>query len=159
MKKALLFLLFIFCIFFSYYGRFQPVSLELVKPSLKEVEIKGEVQNPGVYTVKWEATVQDVIEEAGGMTKTADDRSINLLMKPEPESTILIPGEKQTKDLISINEADKELLCELTGIGPVMAQRIIDYRQNQPFTFLEQLMEVKGIGEKTFQKLKDDICL
>jgi competence protein ComEA len=55
---------------------------------------------------------------------------------------------------ININTATMEQLQELPGVGSVIAQRIIDYRENSPFAALEELMEVNGIGEKTFAKLK-----
>lgn len=61
MKKTLLF--FSVCAFFilSYFGRYTPVSLDLVSPTTKQCEIKGEVEHPGVYTLKWEGTIKDLI--------------------------------------------------------------------------------------------------
>ena len=56
---------------------------------------------------------------------------------------------------ININTATMEQLQELPGVGPVTAQRILDYRENFTFSVPEDLMEVKGIGQKTFAKLKD----
>ena len=56
---------------------------------------------------------------------------------------------------INLNTATMEQLQELPGVGPVTAQRIVDYRENSPFSAPEDLMEVKGIGQKTFAKLKD----
>lgn len=69
MKRTLLFLLFVFCLCFAYWNRYQPVNLSLVAPTIKKAEIKGEVNKPGIYSIKWEATIQDLIEEAGGHTK------------------------------------------------------------------------------------------
>ena len=55
---------------------------------------------------------------------------------------------------VNINTATMEQLQELPGVGPVTAQRIMDFREKSPFAAIEELMEVKGIGEKTFAKLK-----
>ena len=56
---------------------------------------------------------------------------------------------------INLNTATMEQLQELPGVGPVTARRIVDYRENSPFSVPEDLMQVKGIGQKTFAKLKD----
>ena len=84
MKKALfLFILFgLFC--FAYFGRYQPVSLDVAKPTTITVEIKGEVVNPGVYTLKIDATLDDLVKQAGGFTEQAQTDSLSL-MKPFEE--------------------------------------------------------------------------
>ena len=64
------------------------------------------------------------------------------------------------KKPISVNKADADTLCLLSGIGPVKAARIIEYRKNNGhFTSLDELLNVKGIGPKTLRKIKDEICL
>ena len=60
---------------------------------------------------------------------------------------------------ININTADKETLDSIEHIGPVYAERIIEYREKHPFETIEEIMEIKGIGEKTFQDIKDDITV
>nr|WP_300939992.1 helix-hairpin-helix domain-containing protein [uncultured Dubosiella sp.] len=78
----------------------------------------------------------------------------------EHDELIVIPTRnEQTARLVSINTATSEELQTLSGIGPAMAQRIIDYRQAQPFQTLEEIKNVKGIGEKMFEKIKEHICL
>lgn len=158
-KRALLFIMGISLICFAYYGRYQPVSLDLIKPSTKQVEVKGEVNNPGVVTLKWEGTAQDAIEKAGGLTETADTQSISLMEQVSPDTVLVIPSIQETKDLVSINNASLEELDTLPGVGPSIAQRIIEYRKEQPFTSLDDLKNVKGIGDKTFEKMKEQISL
>ena len=158
-KRALLFIMGISLICFAYYGRYQPVSLDLIKPSTKQVEVKGEVNNPGVVTLKWEGTAQDAIEKAGGLTETADTQSISLMEQVSPDTVLVIPSIQETKDLVSINNASLEELDTLPGVGPSIAQRIIEYRKEQPFTSLDDLKHVKGIGDKTFEKMKEQISL
>ena len=60
---------------------------------------------------------------------------------------------------ISLNTASAEELDALSGVGPAIAQRIIAYRQQKPFETIEEIMEVKGIGEKMFEKIKEEIML
>ena len=79
-------------------------------------------------------------------------------MTIENEGVIVVP-KKTDKKKISINTASIEELDTLEGIGPAIAQRIIDYRDKKPFMTLEELKEVKGIGDKLFAKIKDNISL
>ena len=87
------------------------------------------------------------------------------MMMSVPDLTPLLVGEDMattTTDAdfgkINVNTADKERLLLLSGVGEVMAQRILDYReQHGPFSCLEELMNVKGIGEATLEKLRDQI--
>lgn len=160
MKKALLFFICVSFFLFAYFNRYQPVSLDLVSPTTKTVEIKGEVKNPGIYVLKWEATLQDLIHEAGGYTENADKDTISLLTSLKDKDVIVIPkiGDVEIEK-ISINSATLEQLDTLPCIGPAIAQRIIDYRATTSFTSLEQIMEVKGIGDKLYEKIKDLITL
>ena len=158
MKKALfLFILFgLFC--FAYFGRYQPVSLDVAKPTTIRVEIKGEVVNPGVYTLKIDATLDDLVKQAGGFTEQAQTDSLSLMNPLEDQDTIFVSKRTETQK-ISLNSATLEQLDSLPGIGPSIAQRIIDYRNNIPFVELEQIKEVKGIGDKLYEKIKDLITL
>lgn len=160
MKRTLLFFLFLMFFIFSYFGRYRPVSLDRVNPTTKTVEIKGEVYEPGVYTLKWEATLKDLIELAGGLTEVADTASISLNQNVLDQEVIVIDTlNENSQARISINNASLEELDTLPGIGPALAQRIIDYRSNTRFTSLEQIKEVKGIGDKLFEKIKELIVL
>ena len=80
------------------------------------------------------------------------------------ESTASVAASSETSsqrvELININTASEDLLCEIDGIGPSLAQRIIEYRDtNGNFTCVEDLMKVKGIGEATFEKMKPFITV
>ena len=92
------------------------------------------------------------------MNDQADLSSLSLSMTIENEGVIVVP-KKTDKKKISINTASIEELDTLEGIGPAIAQRIIDYRDKKPFMTLEELKEVKGIGDKLFAKIKDNISL
>lgn len=160
MKKILISICMFLLLGLAFYGRYQPVSLERIKPMIKQIEVKGEVNDPGIYALKWEGTVEDCIDAAGGLTEEADVDAISLVMQPEPDSVVVIPKKNEEGiERISINTATLQELDTLPGIGPSIAQRIIDYRSVTPFSTIEQIKEVKGIGDKMFEKIKDLICL
>ena len=160
MKKTLLFFCACFLIFISTIGRYRPVSLDLVQPSTMEVEIKGAVQKPGVYRVKWKANVKEIINAAGGKNDNADLSGISLVRTCKPNDVIVIPEQEIVPiKKVSINTATLEQLITLPRVGPSTAERIIAYREQQPFQTLEDIMQVKGIGPKMFENIKDLICL
>ena len=135
------------------------------------VDISGCVKEPGVYEVQEGTRVFQLIEEAGGLTENADIEGIN---RAEP----LIDGQKiviyarsgdetesagsgeRSDGRININTADSELLQEIPGVGPVTAEKIIQYREeNGRFAAPEEIKNVSGIGEKTYEKLANFICV
>ncbi|MFV0556887.1 MAG: helix-hairpin-helix domain-containing protein [Lactovum sp.] len=139
------------------------------------VDVKGEVKNPSVYTVDSSLRVNDVIEIAGGFTKSADQKSINLAKKITDEQVIYVASieegaaiaqteltsdleSKSSAEKVNINEANLSELQNLTGVGEKRAQDIIDYRtENGPFKSIEDLKNVSGFGEKTVENLKESI--
>ncbi len=142
-------------------GRATPVSLEREAPDTIEAEIKGEVANPGIYTVKNGANIQTLISAAGGETDSADLSALALSSELKTNQVIVV-GKKSmdgTSMKISINTASQEELTRLPGIGPAMAQRIAEHRKTDPFQSIEDLMNVKGIGEKKFEKIKEYLAL
>ncbi|GMA09469.1 putative competence protein [Tetragenococcus halophilus subsp. flandriensis] len=137
------------------------------------VDIKGEINKPGVYELEGDARVKEVILEAGGLTKQAEEKQLNLAEKLQDQQMIYIPnkeeaeemevdGDKQegdnNEDMIDINAADINELQEISGVGPAKAQAIVDYREeNGAFESVDELNEISGFGEKTVEKLRDSI--
>ena len=143
-----------------YFQKFTYVDLSNYQSDEIKVEIKGEVHNPDTYIVPYDSTIDDLIKIANGTNEKANLESINLNQILKNNDVIVIPQiQNQETKKISINSATIEELSTLPGIGPAMAQRIIDYRNNQSFQKIEDIMNVKGIKEKIFMKIKDYITL
>lgn len=160
MKKNILTMILGIIFLFALIGRYEPVELSKAQNDTIEVEIKGGVVSPGTYSLTRGASIEQLINQAGGLSENADLSSVSLLTELKHNDLIVIPlQDDQTQSLISLNGATSEQLQTLPGIGPSTADKIIAYRSETPFTSLEDLMNVKGIGEKTFEKLKDRICL
>lgn len=142
------------------------------------VYVCGEVMTPGVYELVAEARVYQAIEAAGGMTEQAVKNRINLAEQisdgqmitvlseeeaaknPIPAEPSAFDGSKETSGKVNINSANQEELMTLPGVGSSKASDIIAYReQNGNFKSIEQLMEIKGIKEGMFNKIKDLITV
>lgn len=134
------------------------------------VDIKGEVEQPGVYEIGLDKRIDDVLELAGGLTGDADEIAINRAEKVHDEMVIIVPEEggesidnedgNSTSDKIRINQATQEEIETLNGIGPSKAEAIIEYREeNGPFEKAEDLLDISGLGEKTLENLMDDILV
>lgn len=137
------------------------------------IDICGAVNDSKVVTLPAGARVEDAIKAAGGITDEADLSGINraavltdgekiyIPTADEVERGIELPsaeGNISTDGSININEATAEELETLNGIGPVTAEKIIQYRTEYgKFETKEDLMEVNGIGEKTYAQIKDKI--
>ncbi len=141
------------------------------------VDLRGAVAKPGVYTLPAGSRVQDVLSQAGGALSNAETRPLNLARKLNDGEQLYVPtiGEATPTTApvaaparsgaasvtipsgkININTASVTELDALPGIGPAMGQRIIDYRnQNGSFETIEDLKKVRGIGDKSFEELKD----
>ena len=152
MKRTLLFFCALIFFVFTCFNRYTPITLQEAKPTLMQVEIKGAVKNPGVYTLKFQDTISSLINASGGLLENGDDSSLSYTQVLKDKDVIVIP-EKKEQPKISINSATQEELQTLSGIGPSIASRIIEYRKNNTFQTLEQIKEVKGIGDGLFLSL------
>ncbi len=123
------------------------------------VDVKGDVLTPGLVTLPAGSRVADAIAAAGGVIPSANVTSLNLAERLSDGQMIFI-GNTQSLELssdsrININLATETELDSLPGVGPVMAGRIIAWREsNQRFHSIEELQEVPGIGPKVFANLK-----
>ncbi len=143
-------------------------------PSIIVVHVEGAIRRPGVYRVKEGTRIYELIEEAGGTTEEADLRSLNLaaflydgqkliipatssgtllVTSPLPSSLARIPS---STAIVNVNTASVKELEVLPGIGEVLAQRIVEYRENNgPFKTPEDLLKVRGIGPKKLEEIRD----
>ncbi len=121
------------------------------------VEVKGEVQNQGVFEVDSSMRVIEVIELAGGFTGNADVMSISLSEKVYDEMVIIV-SEIENKDhnFININKASLSELMMLPKLGLKKAESIINYRDEfGAFKSIEEIKSVSGIGDAIFNDIKD----
>ncbi|MCI8631455.1 MAG: hypothetical protein HFG67_04165 [Firmicutes bacterium] len=151
------------------------------------VDVSGAVLSAGVYELPEDSRVFEAVEKAGGLCENADTENINLATKLADGDKLYIPTKDETNTgktnigiitdkiihyaqsgtsfsenggIININTADANRLTEISGIGPSTAQKIIEYRKtNGNFKSVNELLNVKGIGEKTLAKIKDKLCV
>ena len=136
------------------------------------VEIRGEIKKPDVYTLNENSIVKDIIEMAGGLTENADLSNVNRAKKLQDHELVCIASknesasasqnESQNNNIenkkININTATLEELKTIKGIGDAKAKSIIEYRdKNGGFKKIEDIKNITGIGEKMFEKIKDQI--
>ena len=160
-------------------------SVKTAKPNKSErprkleqviVHVAGAVNKPDVYELKKGSRIIQAINEAGGAVSEADLNALNLAAKlidgqriyvprkgeaPPPAQTLAsgstgsAPLTDASSALINLNTAPPEQLEELPGVGPVLAQRIIEQRAKRRFSKVDELQEVEGIGPKKFSQIKD----
>jgi competence protein ComEA len=138
-------------------------------PSTVIVYISGAVGVPDVYELPSDARIKDLVLAAGGLTADADPERINLAERLKDSEHIHVPRQGESPDdgaavadtagvaqggLLDLNTASASDLDSLPGIGQSFADRIIEYRTtNGPFTSVEDLQKVKGIGAALFAKI------
>ncbi|MGE7601151.1 helix-hairpin-helix domain-containing protein [Peribacillus sp. NPDC097675] len=155
-------------------------------PQIMKVDVKGAVQAPGVFTAQAGDRVIDLISEAGSFTDKADKDKVNLAQLVEDQMVIYVPkkGEEGAEipggmpatlsngstgtdgaagssgGQVNLNTATQADLETLSGIGPSKATAILEYRDSiGKFKQVEDLKNVSGIGDKTFEKLKESISV
>lgn len=148
------------------------------------VDIKGAIKKPGVYKIPKNYRLETLIVEAQGPIKEADLNQVNLAKVLSDQMVIYIPKKHEkipaqfknstvlneaavtnlnsqedqatSNNMINLNTAKQEDLLTLTGVGPSKAAAILQYREEHgQFKQIDELKEVSGIGEKTFEKIKD----
>ena len=147
-----------------------PLEIESISTQTLMVDVAGAVVNPGVYSLPLNARVVEAIKAAGGLKKGADTSDIN-------QARILKDGEQiyvypaaisgnggisrpaiRKNGPIMINRATVKDFESLDGIGPVLANRIVAFRKmNGPFTAIEDLLKVPGIGQSKFAQFKEKL--
>ena len=141
------------------------------------IHISGAVKNPGILKMDSSKRIVDAVELAGGATNDADLDRVNLAAKLHDEEKVYIPkfGEENSNNLvpttssvnsnhngtekININSADSSELQKIPGIGEKTAQKIIDYRSNNPFSSIEDIKNIDCIGDKKFESMKEYISI
>jgi competence protein ComEA len=142
------------------------------------VHVAGAVRDPGVYRLAAGARVDDAVQRAGGATRRADLGGLNLAAELEDGRQVLVPArvasggagggtvaggaapEPAPGQPLNINTATLEQLDGLSGIGPLTAQKILDYREELGgFGSIEELGEIPGIGDKRLASLREEVTL
>jgi competence protein ComEA len=156
-----------------------PIVIEDASANLPVVvEVRGEVESPGVFAISPGARLQDAIAAAGGLSEGADLSTVNLarrlrdgelvviLALPVPGSTPVVraggvdvaPAAADPRPRININTASAEELEALPGIGEVIASRIIEYREEHgPFRSVDDLIHVQGISSRAIEEFRDQV--
>jgi competence protein ComEA len=146
-------------------------------PSPIRVHVSGAVRQPAVHELPAGSIIRDAVNAAGGPAPDADLDHINLAMELRDQQQVYVPRQGETNPppvvsggesggggaagaLININTATAAELETLPRIGPVTAQRIVEYREaNGPFETIEDIQNVPGIGPATYEGLKDMITV
>ena len=142
-----------------------------------QVFVSGQVKNPAVLKLEdnGDLRLADAVNAAGGLTEFADTEIVNLAEPLIDGAHIHIPMKEiflqesfetqissptSESDLVNINTADATELQKLYRVGPAVAKRIIEYREhNGKFQTVEDIKKVRGIGQRTFEKMKDKIAV
>ena len=131
------------------------------------VHVSGAVIHPGVVVVRAEGRVADALAAAGGASREADLSRLNLAATIRDGDLITVPSFAAVGEVpqltepsgVDINSSTASELEQLPGVGPVLAQRIVAYRdENGPFTAIEDLLDVPGIGEAKLAGMRDDVA-
>jgi competence protein ComEA len=140
------------------------------------IHVAGAVRQPGVYRLRSGARVDDAVQRAGGATRRADLGGLNLAAELEDGRQVLVPErarqagagggaaapaqEQAPGQPLNLNTATLEQLDTLSGIGPLTAQKILEFREERGgFGSVEELGEIPGIGDKRLATLREEVTL
>ncbi|WP_051326209.1 helix-hairpin-helix domain-containing protein [Glycomyces tenuis] len=152
----------------------EPAASAAAAPETIVVSVAGAVNEPGIVELEEGSRVADAIEAAGGLSDGADLGFLNLARVVADGDLVAVPdasaetgeagaapgGGAAAGGLVNINVADEETLASLTGIGPVLAERIIAYREeNGSFQSVDELSEVQGVGPKLLEQIREQVTL
>jgi len=159
------------------------VKEDLNEETICIIHVAGAVKTPGVYQLSSDKRIVDAVKNAGGGLENADFDSINLAARIFDGQKIFIPfipeniegfthknetpikesiqyNRSYSNNLLNLNQVTSKDLENLPGIGPVLAQSILEYRTNNGFfKNIEDIMDVPGIGEKRFESIKEYITV
>jgi competence protein ComEA len=151
--------------------RAAPLAPAAAAPQLLVVHVVGAVRRPGLYRLPEEARVADAVARAGGTTRRADVAAVNLAAPLADGAQVLVParpvpgaaaaasrGSSAASTRVSLATATVEQLDELPGIGPVTAEKIVDWRTaHGPFRSVDDLDAVPGIGPTRVEQLREHV--
>jgi competence protein ComEA len=150
-----------------------PTPFPSSTPAPIRVHVSGAVRHPDVYELPPGSIVKDAIEVAGGPASDADLDGVNLAVELRDQQQVYVPRQGEVAPMapavggggapagpVNINTATATELETLPGVGPKTAEAIVEYREaNGPFGSIEDIMNVPGIGEGTFEKIRDGITV
>ena len=173
-QQLILFLLALFLLVIIYFKFYHHFPSSIPEENVREfvVEVKGEVRDPGVYIFKNPPTLKEAIEKAGSFREpaqfdkgssieTIETGTLVTITKESPDKIKVKLGRMEARKLfvfsipLDLNRVTMEDLCLIPGIGESLAREIVTHREKRKgFRSVEELKNVKGIGEKTFQSFR-----
>ncbi|MFV0246610.1 MAG: helix-hairpin-helix domain-containing protein [Mycoplasmatales bacterium] len=153
-------LIFIVCLLFILLSKDYTKQEVDVSTTSIVVDVKGSVNKPGVYELNEGSRLNNLINKAGGF-KNANESCYNLARELKDQEQLIIKSSKEvcsSSSKININTANVLMLSSLPGIGESRAKQIINYRENNGnFVTIDEIKNISGIGEATFNNLKEYI--
>lgn len=169
LKLGAILLAALFGLWFSNQSQVVPAAAPVPNPGILSskvrVHVVGAVASPGLYELESGSIANDAILAAGGFTEEALQQTVNLARVLSDGEQLLVRAEGEVgaesgSGLISLNLSSETDFEQLPGIGPALARRIVEYReQHGSFGSLEELTSVSGIGPKLFGQIKDLLTL